>query len=236
MAVDQRIQWADNVRAASWIGSQLHPWNQDTGSVIPEGFDAYCRVFHPEGPIYPDGSFQSWADIADRNGRIAHPNMQFHMINRPVGSPPPDMLHEGSGPSEGSLLPRERRHLVELLRAKTGTPEHCWFCIWDGYGNIEVRGPLVELPNRNYGLYEGPIDVAMVALDVPWMDQSPNLWWPQDRSWIVVTEIDYAWTYVGGSKELINELCSDAIIEAMQVRLDDQPYWKGDTLNFDVES
>jgi hypothetical protein len=162
--------------------------------------------------------------------------MQFHMINRPVGSPAPDMLHEGSGPSEGSLPPRERQHLVELLRTKTGTPDRCWFCIWEGFGNIEVRGPLVKLPNRNYGLYEGPIDMAMVLLDVPWMDQSPNLWWPEDRSWIVVTEIDYAWTYVGGSRELINRICSDDLIEAMPVRLDDPPYWKGDTLNFDVEN
>jgi hypothetical protein len=55
--------------------------------VVPEGFEAYCRVFHPEGPIYPDGSFRSWTEIAEGNGRIAHPNMQFHMINRPVPLP-----------------------------------------------------------------------------------------------------------------------------------------------------
>ena len=131
---------------------------------MPEGFEAYCRVFHPEGPIHPDGSFRSWAEIAEFNGRIAHPNMQFHMINRPAGTPVPNRLHEGSGPSEGSLRPRERQRLVDLLRPETATPDLCWFCIWDGYGSIDVRGPLVQLPHRSYGLYEGPIDLAMVPL------------------------------------------------------------------------
>jgi hypothetical protein len=236
MAVDERIQWAVNDSAASWIGPRLHPFNQDTGSVVPEGFEAYCLVFHPEGPNYPDGSFLSWAEIAKRNGRIAHRNMQFHMINRPIGSPVPDRLHTGSGPSQGSLLSRERQRLVELLRPETGTPDHCWFCIWEGYGNINVRGPLVRLPHRNYGLYGGPIDLALAPLDVPWIDQSPNLWWPHDQAWIVATEVDYAWTYVGGSQKLIGEIISDHLLEAMPVRLDDSPFWTGDTLNVDVRN
>ncbi len=149
MTVDERIRWAVNVTAASWIGPRLHSFNQDTGSVVPEGFEAYCRVFHPEGPIYPDGSFRSWAEIAECNGRIAHPNMQFHMINRPAGTPAPNRLHAGSGPSEGSLRPRERQRLLDLLRPETATPDLCWFCIWDGYGSIDVRGPLVQLPHRS---------------------------------------------------------------------------------------
>lgn len=235
MAVDKRIQWAVNVSAASWIIPRLHEFNQDTGSVVPGGFEAYCRVFHPAGPSYPDGSFCSWVEIAERNGRIAHPNMQFHMINRSKGSPAPDALHEGSGPSEGTLPPKERQRLLELLRPETGTPDDCWFCIWEGYGNIDVRGPLVRLPNRNYGLYGGPIDLATAPLDVPWDDQSPNVWWPEDRAWIVATEIGYAWTYVGGSQRLIDKVVSDDLLEAMPVRLEDLPFWTGDTVNVDVE-
>jgi len=42
--------------------------------------------------------------IARSNGRIAHPNRQFHMINRPPGSRAPDPLGTGSGPSEGRGL------------------------------------------------------------------------------------------------------------------------------------
>ncbi len=235
MAVDERIQWATDLGPARWIAPRLHPFNQDTGSVVPEGFEAYCRVFHPDGPIYPDGSFRSWTEIAESNGRIAHPNMQFHMINTPIGSPIPDPLHEGSGPSGGTLPPRERQHLLPLLRSETATPEHCCFCIWDGYGDIAVPGPTVNLPKRNYGLYRGPIELAMAPLDVPWNRQSPNLWWPDDHAWIVATEIDYAWTYVGGSQTLIDTVVSDDLLEAMPVHLDDSPFWTGDTVNVDVE-
>jgi len=78
--------------------------------------------------------------------------------------------------------------------------------------------------------------VAVAPLDVPWNDQSPNLWWPDDHAWIVVTEIDYAWSYVGGSQDLIDSVVSDELLEAMPVRLDDSPFWTGDTVNVDVEN
>jgi hypothetical protein len=236
MAVDEQIQWEVNVVAANWIGSHLHPFNQDTGSVVPEGIEVYCRIFHPDGPIYPDGTFRSWAEIAENDGRIAHPSMQFHMIDRPMGSPVPDPLHEGSGPSAGTFPPRERERLVDLLGSETGTPDLCWFCIWEGYGNIDVPRPLVQPPGRNYGLYRGPIDLAMAAVDAPWNDQSPNLWWPEDRAWIVATEVDYAWTYVGGSQKLIDNVVSDDLLEAMPIHLDDLPFWTGDPVNVDVKS
>jgi hypothetical protein len=94
---------------------------------------------------------------------------------------------------------------------------------------------MVCLPNRNYGLYGGPIDLALTSVDGPWNSQSPNLWWPEDRSWCVATEVDYAWTYVGGSRMLIGALLGDDLLEAMPVHLDDSPFWDGDTVNVDVE-
>ncbi len=232
MAVDERIRWATDISPASWIGPRLHSFGQDTGSVVPEGFEAYCRVFHPEGPLFPDASYRSWSEIAQANGRIAHAGMQFHMIDRPVGGPVPSRLHSGSGPSEGSPPPRERERLVELLKPETTAPDRCWFCIWDGYGGIDVSGArLVSLPAREYALYAGPIDLALAPLDVPWNDQSPNLWWPDDRTWVVVAEIDFAWTYVGGHRRLIDRIVADDLLEAFPIQLRDSPFWDGDTVN-----
>ena len=230
MAVDERIQWAMDISPASWIGPRLHPFGQDTGSVVPEGFGAYCRVFHPDGPLYPDGSYRSWSEIAQSNGRRAHAGMQFHVINRPYGSPLAEVLSE-VGPSEGSVPPRERQRLVELLEPETDSPDCCWFCIWEGFGNIEVSGRPVQLPGRNYGLYTGSIDLALAPLDVPWNDQSPNLWWPEDQAWVVATEIDYAWTYVGGPRRLIDRIVADELLEAFPVQLGDSPFWDGDAVN-----
>ena len=77
----------------------------------------------------------------------------------------------------------------------------------------EVRdGPRVELPNRSYFLYRGPVEQALAFVQSE--QQTPNLWWPADRSWCVATEIDLDWTYVGGSEELVDDLVEDDRLEA----------------------
>jgi hypothetical protein len=67
--------------------------------------------------------------------------------------------------------------------------------------------------------------------EVFWEEQSPNLWWPEDRAWFVATEIDYAWTYIGGSTELIDELLADDRLEVLPARLTDKPFYDSDTVN-----
>jgi hypothetical protein len=62
----------------------------------------------------------------------------------------------------------------------------------------------------------GPLPAALAS---PWLDaelpyQSPNLWWPADRSWCIASEIDLPWTYVGGSEELITAVLDAAELEA----------------------
>ena len=129
----------------------------------------------------------------------------------------------------------DARKSRRILRPTTRTPDGCWFCLWEGYGHIEVPWPVVQLPARNCGLYSGPIGLAMASLDVPWNDQSPNLWWPDDHAWIVATEIDQAWSYVGGSQHLVDSVVSDDLLEAMPVHRDDSPFWTGDTVNADAQ-
>ncbi|MEA3218698.1 MAG: hypothetical protein QOJ19_4854, partial [Acidimicrobiia bacterium] len=83
----------------------------------------------------------------------------------------------------------------------------------------------------SYFLARGSIDEVLPStLDEPW-DQSPNLWWPDDRAWIVATEVDFAWTYVGGSSELIEELLNEARLEALPALLTDKPFFYSDVLN-----
>jgi hypothetical protein len=50
---------------------------------------------------------------------------------------------------------------------------------------------------------------------------SPNLWWPDDRAWCVATEIDLAWTYLGGSTALISDVLSKPRLEAQPASPDD---------------
>ena len=234
----QSPHWLRDVTPASWIAPRLHPFFQDVGSVIPSGFEAYVRLFHPVEEVV-DGvpRRRRWSDIAAENGRVAHPEMQFHMVSRPADEAVPAGCQRGDGPSWGSLPWEERRVLVELLRSETTTPERCWLCVWDGYGDIEepdVR-QRVELPGREYLLYTGAVELALSSITCH-RDQSANLWWPEDRAWFVATEIDYAWSFVGGSQSLITRVLGDGRLEALPARLTDKPFYGSDRVNGELDA
>jgi len=223
--------WLPDVSPAAWIRPRLHPFGQDVGSVIPDGFEAYARLFHPVEVDHRE----RWSDVAQRNGRIVHSEMQFHLISTPRGQTPTE-LYGRREPRHGTFLLEQRRLLVEHLRGRTTTPDRCWFGLWEGFGGLDDGGirERVALPHRNYLLYNGTIDHA---LDSPMpFDQSPNLWWPDDRAWFVATGIDFAWTYVGGEWRLIAALLSDSRLEALAVALDARPDSTSDRLNAALNS
>src|SRR5947208_14144048 len=73
--------WLHDVSSSAWIGPRLHPFGQDIGSVIPEGFGAYARLSQP---VEVDESRRErWSDVAARTGRLALPDRQFHRIAAP---------------------------------------------------------------------------------------------------------------------------------------------------------
>jgi hypothetical protein len=125
--------------------------------------------------------------------------------------------------------------LVERLQSFTTTPDQCWFAIWEGFGGLDDQGvrARVDLPHRRYLLARGPIELAPANALVPPFEQSPNLWWPEDRAWVVATEVDYSWTYVGGPRALVDEVLADDRFEALPARLTDRPFSDSDTLNAD---
>ncbi len=212
--------WLSDVFPAAWIGPRLHPFAQDIGSVIPEGFAAYARLFHP---IEVDRDRRErWSDVAARTGRVVHSEMQFHMIAAPRGQRPLVDHNPRNQPRTGTLHVEERRILVDHLRGATTTPDMCWFGLWEGFGGLDdgrVR-ERVELPNRNYLLHSGAIDRALESPMDPFpFDQSPNLWWPEDRAWFVATEIDFDSTFVAGDDRLIAALVTDKRLEALPIAL-----------------
>jgi hypothetical protein len=76
------------------------------------------------------------------------------------------------------------------------------------------------MPSRSYALYCGGLDAARALWELSW-EQSPNLWWPDDRSWCVATEIDLTATYVGGSVAHVHDVLEDRRIDARPARLGD---------------
>ena len=295
------VGWKDvepsgSVEAADWIAPRLHPFAQDVGSVVPTGFEAYARIFHPAGksPDHrPGDPVRSavdirWSEIATSAGRIVHPEMQFHAIAAPISDRADAPVKWDEVPRDGTLSARPLLALVEILTAHTTTPGACWMCLWEGYGyntavwmtavdeptprrrlmawfrrlrfgsrsrrhfpaspdrvpqpDIDpvwwdrVSGPprfaellekakRVRLPARDYLLFDGSIDHAK-----GWGD-GPNLWWPDDRAWCVASEIDFAYTYVGGSKELIEEILVHPDLEALPTTINDGITHDSDRVN-----
>ncbi len=287
---------SDAVEAADWIPGRLHPFAKDVGSVVPTGFDAYARIFHPawigarptpqwatpSGMILPPASGVDvrWSEVAAWAGRTVHPEMQFHAIAAPV----PGRSHGPElwdyAPQDGVLSVRQAGALVEILPSHTTTPDDCWLCLWEGYGYFTDRAPWmiasvsskrrswlgfrlprlgtrlprkspafvvppmprppppigstvepfpgrkrVRLPGRDYLLFKGSIAQAQ-----GW-DDGPNLWWPEDRAWCVASEIDFSYSYVGGSTELIDEILRHPALEALPATIDDGVNYTSDKVN-----
>ena len=159
----ERIRWRRDVTPAAWIAGRLHLFRHRVDSLVPTGYEAYARLFHPV-ESHPAGGTERWTEVARRNGRIAHPLMQFSSIrSRPGHTALEDVARQGS-PAPGKLPLAERRTLVDLLRAATTTPDCCWFAFRE-VGFLDDQGVVerVDLPNHDpLLLHGGPIELALV--------------------------------------------------------------------------
>ncbi len=261
----QTLTPSGEVQAADWIRERLHPFAAyDVGSVVPTGFAAYARIFHPASASRDwNPEDVRWSEVAAWSGRIVHPDMQFQSIVVPATPDHASGLQPWSGePRLGVLSKPQARALIDLLTRFTSTPDACWFCLWDGYGYLtgavntftmwkqgapppgrrrpprwHLRLPLprpighlpdrkrVGLPNRDYLLFRGPLAKAE-----GWED-GPNLWWPDDRTWCVASEIDHPYTHVGGPSELIDEIVRHPDLEALPVTADQDITAASDKIN-----
>jgi hypothetical protein len=127
-------------------------------------------------------------------------------------------------------LPEQALRIVyNLLSDATTTPERCWFSVWEADRRLRartlrhrLRGPTenqLGLP-RAFHLYMGKLSDLGPLRGFPW-GLTPNLWWPEDRSWCVASETDFTWTYIGGSPSLISSVCEHPQLLAREVRPED---------------
>ncbi len=228
-------QSAPDAGAASWVVAGLRGFAESVLSVVPEGFEAYGRIFHPAWKGEPEGPVR-WRDVAQANGRAAHRAMQWPSITGSFrfvhGASQPGVWDRE--PEEGSLPQELVPVLASVLSRHTGTPGQCCFAVWDGYGCLafaDDAAPAFEIPNRRLLLFTGPLTAVRTSLCADTWWQSPSLWWPHDRAWCVETEVDFMSTYVGGTRQCIAELIARDDLEAVTVEPSDGIAWAGDLLN-----
>lgn len=152
--------------------------------------------------------------------------------------------------SEGSSDPEVAWRHQQLLNATTHDPFNAVFQqpSWqDGILSREIsEGPRLELPARSHVVFRGDLATFRSPdwiLDVPWRDRpmeaqgfpasalSPTLMWPDDRSWVLASEIDFDSTVVGGSRDLINRLLATPDLEVAELDEGAELHWDGDTIN-----
>jgi hypothetical protein len=164
-------------------------------------------------------------------------------------------------PELGDIPERTAKHLAELLGRYTTTAERCWFAPTAMSGEMglmfvfgegtpleeQVRlreasearqaerqrrldaAPRFRLPGREFRLFAGPLEALEEVYDE--LEESPNLWWPDDRTWCVGTDIDLMTTYVGASSACVDALVEDDGLEVLAVRADQSVTWEADTIN-----
>ncbi|OBG28051.1 hypothetical protein [Mycobacterium sp. 852002-51057_SCH5723018] len=221
MASVGALEVVDDLRAARWLAEHIRTFAVDVGSLVPAVFAAYARVLHP---ARDGGESVRWAQIARANRRTVHPEMQFTRLIGYRSRYSPGYPAKQSGvfdeaPEVGTLPPDVAAWLARTLARHTATAGQCWFAVWDGHGCLDEAfqsRPTFQLPNRNYHLARGPVAAAAQSLGTtPGRHLSSNLWWPDDQSWCVATDIDLDSTYVGGSEACIEEIIANSQLEAM---------------------
>jgi hypothetical protein len=222
-ALSPLVSVAPSPDPASWIRDRLLPMSRTTGtrvcSVVPDGFEAYARVLHPAfGPL-PDRVPFTWSAAADRARCVLHAETQWESIVealRESGWEPPWQ----EDPGLGWCPPEVMTPLCETLVGQTSTPDVVWYGMWVGYPDVlavSKGAPHFELPGREYVLLKGPLQAAGEIIVSPAaLRTSPSLWWPEDRAWCVATEIDFRWTYVGGTEECIVNLETESRLEVLR--------------------
>jgi hypothetical protein len=139
------LQAVDGAEVGAWIEPAL---GGDMGAVtnqVPKLFEAYARVFHPASDEM--GNDVTWAEVARRLGRVAHPEMQWHQI---VGTSDTFGIKgsdwSGNIPRLGGMEIGDLDRLCNVLGEHTVDPAHCYF------GLCEINHhPLVSATEAEQG-------------------------------------------------------------------------------------
>ncbi|MGO4807440.1 hypothetical protein AB4089_20235 [Arthrobacter sp. 2MCAF15] len=252
--------------SGKWLLPLLETHGSDL-NVVPRGFPAYARVFHParrDRPTGEDGGPVTWAEVARVFGKSMHPLAQYHRLAGPEVGERQEVLDSSgwrySEPEQGNLAAHILEPVATILCRHTTTPDSGVAAVWEGWGGLTgsaryltaVRGRLpgilgkltaahrsgpgplptktmknsrLSLPGRDHFLFAAAprsFTDAVWIQDSPWnrdphWPQSPSLLWPEDRAWVMVTEIDFDSTIVAGSPSLVADLIADQSIEALQI-------------------
>ncbi len=162
--VTEQFDWVPDVSRGEWLRPlESEPFGSIL-SIVPRGFEAYARVFHPVERDRPRATlswtgldeetfFESvpdidaaleterttWAQTAHAFGTTMHSEAQYHRLTRSdygdAGGVAPDGWRYGDA-SEGSLDGEVLSVVADVLARHTETPDAGVAAIWEGWGGL----------------------------------------------------------------------------------------------------
>ncbi len=232
----------ETAEASTWLSTPPDDYGDFSTLAhhFPDLFAAYVRVLHPAKKEDATGQRPvRWRTVAEANGTTVHRLMQwpnvakvdFRAVRPTTADAPWNRI-----PSEGNLSPDIAAILATILRQFTSTPEVCWFAVWEGHGFDNKpwmqAAPLTNINGLGCRLFTGPIEVATESFyDFPGLPYSANMWWPDDRAWLVMSHIDLPSTYIGGSEDATEAILGESRLEAFQAFIDDDVTMGSDLIN-----
>ena len=243
------LTFLTEITAGRWVEDGFSPRFSTLGALIPDGFEAHARVLHPalDDALEP----VQWLTVAEWSGRVYHPLMSFEGISESAAGHQAGARPWREDPNHGSMEEETATELAAFLSRFTRTPEHCYFGVWEGYGQYsggtamltsDGRGRPLGTPRdirqaqrvrgvgRNYLLYSGRLE-QIVEFYCNFLSEPPNIWWPADHAWFVATDIDLDSTYIGASQECVDALLHHPALEVVPAEYLASVAMDADTIN-----
>jgi len=244
--IGEDLKVANGTNAGAWIEPRLGGKFGAVTLHVPSGFEAYARVFHPpadegQNPVRWTDVANALGGTAHREMQwYSLLGVEPYDDSKWPGSPPSTgEMDLDELDALCAILATHRTDPMQCFFGLSTIPG------WEDMFTVdELWRGLLRLPDRDYIVIEGPLSaVDRITFDAsksssttivsfsskgdgppPNPDpslfisrRSPNLIWPADRAWFVISEVDFDSTLVGGTAALIDAMVSSPDLEAWQV-------------------
>ena len=212
------VEETESIDFDHWNGSRVE-------NFLPTRFTHYAKLMHP---LHPDKNIKDksilWSecdpdeevtfnfgerilmkDLAREYGITFTREFSFHTIANLLGGYPRYL----PGPAEDTIDEEMVPEVVELLKPFTTRP--CFF----QYDLAKVRW---YEENHGFGyLYRGDLtDISQFA-GYDEVQDYPNYWYPEDKSWCLFSGLDFNFSLFGGNKEMMEAFAANSVIECIEV-------------------
>ncbi|MFH8556623.1 hypothetical protein ACH4FE_23860 [Streptomyces celluloflavus] len=206
---DKFMPEPDPEQVLSWLRERLtpsiHARHHVVTEVVPEGFPAYVRVFHPWWLEEAPGLRRTWREMAEAACVRFHGELTSRLLRQEVLNPP---VGEQWETTEAEADADTRQELVRILSDSTA-PGQAVFFSYELGRRLNDEEPLV---------WKSSLSSLEAVRGHTGEDYGgPEHWWPEDRSWVVACDWDLSSTYVACSEKLADYLIRSDRIEAHRV-------------------